>query len=58
MKDGREMRCSICGNPIVKGQPFQASISQKIGKRDCYHFVCAGGTITVIGQNEVSVFGK
>ena len=49
-RDGADMICSICKEPICKGQPFNATISHSPHKRDCSHFFCKGGTMTIIGS--------
>ena len=54
-RDGTSMVCSKCGRLIFKGQPFNATISQLPKKRECSHFLCSGGTITVIGSPKPGV---
>lgn len=41
-RDGTDMICSICEEPIFTGQPFNATISHLPQKRDCSHFFCNG----------------
>lgn len=62
-RDGTDMICSICGQPIYTNQPRYATSSQSPGKRTCSHYSCEGGTVTVIGSPEpgvmeVTQFGK
>lgn len=54
-RDGTDMICSECGGPILKGQPFHATSSHSPKKRDCSHFFCKGGTMTLIGSPEPGV---
>lgn len=62
-RDGADMICSICGEPILEGQPSNATISQSPKKRSCNHFFCDGGTMTLIGSpqpgiTEITQYGK
>ena len=54
-RDGTDKICSICKEPIFKGQPFEGTISQLPQKRKCTHFFCHGGTMTIIGSPEPGV---
>ena len=61
-RDGTNMICSVCGQPILRQQPRYATISHSPKKRDCYHYFCQGGVITVIGSpqaglTEISQYG-
>lgn len=54
-RDGADMVCSICKESITKGQPFNATISHSPKKRECSHYFCKGGTMTIIGSPEPGV---
>ena len=54
-RDGIDMICSICKEPIFKDQPRNATTSHSPQKRDCSHFFCKGGTMTIIGSPEPNV---
>ena len=47
-RDGTPMICSICHQPIMRNQPRYATNSHSPQKRDAYHYLCGGGTITLI----------
>ncbi len=57
-RDGSDVICEICHQPIYSDQPVVATITHNIKKRHAKHFLCDGGTITVIGNNQVTVFKK
>lgn len=54
-RGGTDMVCSMCGEPILRGQPRNATISHAPKKRECSHFFCSGGSMTLIGAPEVGV---
>jgi len=54
-RDGTDMVCSICHNPILKSQPRYSTISHSPKKRDSYHYFCKGGTIIVVGSPQSGV---
>jgi len=54
-RDGTDMICSVCHQPIYRDQPRYATISHSPKKRDCSHYFCQGGTMTVIGSPQVGV---
>ena len=56
-KDGSDVICQVCGEPVYEGQPVQATISHNPKKRHAEHFLCGGGTMTVIGGGEITVYG-
>lgn len=53
-RDGVDMVCSICTEPILRGQARYATTSHAIKKRSAQHFTCAGGKVWVIGPREIS----
>lgn len=62
-RDGTPMVCSVCGQPILRGQPRYSTNSHSPKKRDAYHYFCQGGTLTVIGSPtpgvmEISQYGQ
>jgi len=38
-KDGSNRVCSVCGKPILKGEPIYRTNSETPKKRDAYHAV-------------------
>lgn len=58
-RDGNDMICNECGEPIYETQPVVATISQMPKKRHCRHFLCSpNASITVIGNGEATVFRR
>ena len=54
-RDGTDMVCSICEQPIFTNQPRYATITQSPKKRNASHYTCRGGTVTVIGSPEPGI---
>ena len=58
-RDGTDMICSECGEPIYEPQPMVGTISQAPKKRHCRHFLCSpNASITVIGNGQATVLKK
>ncbi|MBA7705677.1 hypothetical protein ES703_114512 [subsurface metagenome] len=58
-RDGTDMICSECGEPIYEPQPMVATNTQAPKKRHCRHFLCSpNASITVIGDGKATVFKK
>ena len=58
-RDGSDMTCSECGEPIYTTQPMVATNTQALKKRHSRHFLCSpNASITVIGNGQVTVVKK
>lgn len=58
-RDGSDMICSECGEPIYTYQPLVATTTHVQKKRHCRHFMCSPtASITIIGNGEVTVFKR
>jgi hypothetical protein len=56
-RDGKDMVCDVCGQPIYKQQPLVATSTQVLKKRHCRHFMCSpNASITIIGNGEMTVY--
>jgi len=54
-RDGTDMICSVCREPIYTNQPRYATISHSPKTRTASHYFCHGGTVTIIGSQESGV---
>ena len=58
-RDGSDMTCSECGEPIYTLQPMVTTITHALKKRHSRHFLCSPtASITVIGNGQAAVFKK
>ena len=58
-RDGSDMVCSECGEPIYTTQPVVATNTHVLKKRHCRHFLCSpNASITVIGNGQATVFKR
>lgn len=50
-RDGADMICEVCGQPIYRTQPMYSSTTQIAKKRHCWHFFCdPNSSMTIIGN--------
>jgi hypothetical protein len=62
-RDGTDMTCSVCGQPIYTDQARYRTASELPKKRKAQHYFCAGGVVTIMGSpepgvTEVTQYGK
>lgn len=56
-RDGSDMICDVCHEPIYTTQPLRATTTHVAKKRHCRHFMCSpNASITIIGNGGTSVF--